>query len=383
MAEAARDSLQALIATWDGEAVVARFDRPSDAWIFVALHSNALGAPVGGTRMQRYPSPAAALHDAMRLAEGMTAKWAVLGLDVGGGKAVIAPGRELTTGERRALLRRYGDLVESLRGAFGTGEDLGTTPEDMALVAERTGYVHGRTADGSVIDPGPFTARGVLAGMAAAAREAWGPEGLAGRTVLVQGIGDVGLPLARLLHAAGARLLLSDLDDERLRQACDQLGAERVAPQDVLQALCDVFSPCAVGGILDFESVGRLPCRVVAGSANAQLAEPDVAMALHRRGILYVPDYVINAGGALAFGLLARGVTDRQELMRRVEGIGATVHEVLVAARERDESPVRTAQRRVERALAAAKAGGDTVANPVGRRPGPFAGLSPATPPPR
>jgi leucine dehydrogenase len=351
------EDLQELIADWDGLAVVARHDRPTGAWMFIALHDDTLGRPTGGTRMKPYPSPTAALRDAMRLAEGMTHKWAAVGVPFGGGKAVIAPPGRLPPEERRALLLRYGGLVDSLHGSFSTGEDLGTTVEDMAVIAEATRHVMGaHGGDGKPVDPGPFTARGVFRGIAAAVHHLDG-GGLAGRTVLIQGVGDVGAPLARLLRTAGARLLLADLDGTRAAALAAELGGEpdcRVIPADeVFDTECDVYAPCAVGQVVNAETVPRLRCRAVAGSANNQLRDPaEDAGRLHRRGILYAPDYLINGGGALAFGSIELGVTDPRELFSRVEALGDSLSEIFAEAAERGESPLAATHRRVERVLA-------------------------------
>lgn len=365
MSESNRD-LQDLIADWDGVAVVARRDQPTGAWMFIALHDDTLGRPTGGTRMKPYPSPTAALRDAMWLAEGMTHKWAAVGLPFGGGKAVIAPPGPLSGEERRGLLLRYGGLIDSLHGSFSTGEDLGTDVEDMAVIAEATRHVMGSHdgGDRKPIDPGPYTARGVFHGIAAAIHHVDG-GGLAGRTVLIQGVGDVGAPLARLLRTAGARLLLADLDGGRAVGLAAELGGEpdcRVIPaEEVFDTDCDVYAPCAVGQVVNADTIPRLRCRAVAGSANNQLREPAAdADRLHRRGILYAPDYLINGGGALAFGLIELGVTDPRELFSRVEAHGDSLGEIFAEAAGRNESPLTATHRRVERALAdghAVKAG--------------------------
>ena len=336
---------------WDGEAVVSRFDRESGAWMFVALHSTALGTPVGGTRMRVYPPPGEGLRDAQRLAETMTLKWATLELPIGGGKAVLALPGPLAPETRRGLLRRYGALVEGLHGAFGTGEDLGTTPEDMAVIAETTRYVHGVEDGGRVADPGPFTARGVLRGIEAAVRAVLGRDDLAGVSVLVQGVGDVGFPLARELAERGARLLVSDVDDARIARAVEQLGAAVVPPEAVPDTACDVFAPCAIGGILSAATIPRLGCRIVAGSANAQLESPEDAARLFARGIVYVPDYVVNAGGALAFALHGRGERDAELLLARMDRIGEIVAAVLAEAADEGTTPLAAAARRVARVL--------------------------------
>jgi len=353
-------SLEELIAGWDGLGVVARFDRESGAWFFIALHDDTLGRPTGGTRMRVYPSPAAGLLDAMRLAAGMTDKWAVAGVPFGGGKAVLAVPGPLAGEARRGLLHRYGQLVDSLQGAFATGEDLGTSPEDMTEIAARTRWVlGGHGGDGLLADPGPFTAHGVLCAMRAAAARAFGSDDLAGRRVLIQGVGDVGAPLARDLAAAGAELLLADRDAGRASALAAELGAREVAADEVYATPCDVFAPCAVGAVVNPDTVPRLACRVVAGSANNQLAGDADADALHRRGILYAPDYVANAGGAIAFGRLAEEpATARDDLMQRVDRIRGILDEILAEAAERDESPLHAARRRVERRLQAARGDG-------------------------
>jgi leucine dehydrogenase len=345
--------------------VVIRRDDLTDSWIFVALHSSVLGPPAGGTRMKVYSEPAAGLRDALRLAEGMTYKWSSIGLDKGGGKAVLALSRPLDEAERLHLLRRYADLVESMDGAFGTGEDLGTTPDDMATLAERCRFVHGVRKDGRVTDPGPFTAEGVFHGIHAAIEVVLGREGLEDSTILVQGLGDVGEPLARRLVGAGARLLLNDLDAKRATRLAAELGAEVVTTEELYDTPCDLFAPCAVGGILDRDSIPRLSCRIVAGSANNQLATLEDGQRLHDRGIVYAPDYVINAGGALALGLpvdASRSEASRVEangplaLMERMTEIGELVRAVLEESRRLDLPPSTIAQRHAERRVDLARA---------------------------
>ncbi len=337
-----------LLAAWDGLGVVSRFDRETGTWIFIALHDDRLGRPTGGTRLKAYPTPEDGLADALRLAGGMTAKWAALELPMGGGKAVLAVARPLASEERRGLLLRYGALVESLAGAFATGEDLGTTPEDMRVLSERTRWVH---VFPDAPDPGPFTAEGVFHGMRAALVARFGGDEPAGRRILVQGVGDVGEPLAELLATAGAQVLLCDLDEARARALAGRLGAEVVPPAQLYETPCDVFAPCAVGAVLDERSIPRLACAIVAGAANNQLAEPADAVRLHQRGILYAPDYVINGGGALAFGLMGMGRADPTQARTEMARIGERLAEIFREAAARDESPAATADRRVARVL--------------------------------
>lgn len=350
-------SLKSLIEGWDGIGVVMRYDEPTGTWIFIALHDDTLGPPSGGTRMKVYQSPAVGLEDAMRLGAGMTRKWAALDMDYGGGKAVLAVPRPLEGDERTGLLWRYGDLLESLRGSFGTGVDMGTTPEDMLLISQRTSYVHGVDREtGTTIDPGPFTARGVFVGIRTAVKHAFGTDDLAERVVHVQGVGDVGAPLARLLKQSGAHLILSDLDTRRAESLAEQLGGtEAFEPHMAYEARCDVYAPCAVGATLNAESIPELKCRVVAGSANNQLREPQDADRLFERGILYAPDYIVNAGGALAFALRNRGITAEAQVMERIDAIGDSLTEILAEASAASESPVQAAERIVERRLQQAR----------------------------
>ncbi len=344
--------MRELISAWDGLAVVTRFDRPTGSWIFIALHDDRLGRPTGGTRMAVYPSPEDGLRDAQRLAAGMTAKWAALELPMGGGKGVLAVPAALAGEARRGLLLRYGALVESLRGSFATGEDLGTTPEDMAVVAEATRFVHLHPdPSGAPADPGPFTALGVFHGLREALAARFGNPDPAGRRVLVQGVGDVGAPLAELLAEAGAGLLLCDLDGVRVAALAARLGAEVVPPERLLDTECDVYAPCAVGAVLDAETIPRLRCAIVAGAANHQLAEPADAERLHRRGILYAPDYVINGGGALAFGLMALRRADWEGARQAMAQIGERLRGIFREAAERGESPAAAADRAVARTL--------------------------------
>lgn len=348
-----------LLDAWDGLGVVTRRDHATDAWIFVALHDDTLGRPVGGCRMRVYDRPEEGLRDALRLARGMTEKWAAMDVPYGGGKAVLALERPLDAEERRGLLRRFGDLLESLAGAYGTGEDLGTTPDDMRLVATRTRWVVGLPpGDDAPTDPGPFTALGVQAGIEAALERRFGSADLGGRTVLVQGVGDVGEPLARFLARAGARLLLADVDRERVEGLAAELGGEVVEPDAVYDTRCDVYAPCALGATLHDDTVPRLECAIVAGSANNQLEEPRHAEALHERGILWAPDFVVNGGGAMAFGLLWLGAVEVEGMAPRVRRIGDALREIFAEAEERGESPLHAAHRRARRVLERGPAAG-------------------------
>jgi leucine dehydrogenase len=326
---------------WDGEEVVVRFDAPSGTWMLVSVHSTVLGPAAGGTRMKVYASPEDAVRDGLRLATAMTSKNAVAGLPLGGGKAVLAVPEIPSGPARRELLLRYGDLVESLHGTFWTACDMNTRPPDMDVVAERCGSVFARTVEhGGSGTSAPATADGVFAGIRASVAHAFGSAEPAGRTVCVQGVGAVGEPLARRLHDAGARLVLSDVDEVRAKELADELGAEAVDPERAIETECDVLSPCATGGILSAASIPRLRCRVVAGAANNQLAEPADADRLAERGILYAPDYVVNAGGIIHLASLEMLGEDLARRDERIEAIGDTLAEVYRIA---DEERITTA----------------------------------------
>ena len=311
-----------LFERWDGEQAVVRYDHESGAWMFVCIHSTVLGPSAGGTRMRVYPTPADGLADAMRLSGAMTAKWAGADLPSGGGKAVLAV-PELPTGEaRRALLRRYGRLVQSLGGTYRTAGDMNITPQDLDVVAETCDFVYGTTSGGG--NSGRGTAIAVHAGITASVEHVFGSADLTGRSVLVQGAGAVGSDLVKLLQADGAHVLVSDVDDERARAT----GATVVSPDDVYDTECDVYSPCAVGGTLNAGTIARLRCRIVAGSANNQLAEPEDAARLHERGILYAPDFIVNAGGIIQLFLLEDRGSTEDEMQRHLHAVGDTLRDI-------------------------------------------------------
>jgi leucine dehydrogenase len=322
-------TFEELLEGWDGEQAVIRRDRESGGWIFICMHSTRLGPAAGGTRMKVYDSPADGLQDAMRLSAGMTSKLAIADLGLGGGKTVLAVPK-IPEGEgRRALLLRYGDVVASLGGSFLTSSDVNTGEEDMDVIAERTEHVFGRTeANGGAGDPGPFTAVGVFHGIRASLAHAFGSGDLSGRTVLVQGAGSVGGPLAELLGREGARVLIADVDAARAEAVAAAVGGSTVAPEAAIETECDVYAPCALGGTLSVKTVPRLRCRIVAGSANNQLADAEAAELLRTAGVLYAPDYVINAGGAIAITFLEREGRSQAEVDAALARIGDTLTEI-------------------------------------------------------
>jgi leucine dehydrogenase len=321
---------------WDGEDSLLVRDPPTGAWFAIAIHSTRLGPAVGGTRLRAYESPEEALADARRLAAAMTLKFAVPGLPWGGGKGVIAVPPDLSRAARPGLLRRYGALVASLGGRYRTAPDAGTSSEDMDVIAETAGpWVFGRTpAAGGAGPSGPATAVGVLAAVRAACAEAFGAESVAGRRVLVQGAGSVGGTLLRLLREEGADTLVSEVDEAVLSRVV-AVGTVAVRPDAVAGTSCDVFAPCAFGGVVTAATLPRLACRVIAGGANNQLGGEGLAGALAARGILYAPDFVANAGGAMAgVHMEADGWTREQAETEVTDRIGAALRAIFAIARE-------------------------------------------------
>jgi leucine dehydrogenase len=282
----------------------------------------------------------------MRLSAAMTWKMAAAGMPRGGGKAVLAV-PELPVGEpRRRLLRRYGELVASLGGSYRTAGDMNISPEDLDVVAETCPWVYGTTRGGG--NSGRGTARGGLHAIRATVEHVYGSPELAGRSVLVQGAGSVGAVLARELAEAGARVLVSDVEEARAAAT----GCETVPPERVLETEADVYSPCAVGGTLNAESIPRLACRAIAGCANNQLAEPQDADRLRERGILYAPDYVVNAGGIVQLIGLEDEGWDETQLEERLAGIGETLRTLFAEADAEGITPAEAADRLVRRRLA-------------------------------
>jgi len=340
---------ESVLAGWDGEHAVVRHDAESGAWMFVCVHSTVRGPAGGGTRMRVYPAPADGLADAMRLSAAMTWKMAGAGMPRGGGKAVLAV-PELPAGEpRRRLLRRYGELVASLGGSYRTAGDMNISPEDLDVVAETCPWVYGTTSGGG--NSGRGTARGCLHAIRATVEHLFGSPALTGRRVLVQGAGAVGGVLAGELADAGARVLVSDVDEARAAAT----GCETVAPERVVETEVDVYSPCAVGGTLDAESIPRLACRAIAGCANNQLAEPGDADRLRERGILYAPDYVVSAGGIIQLIGLEDEGWDEAHLEERLAGIGETLRTLFAEADAESITPAEAADRLVRRRLAEAR----------------------------
>jgi leucine dehydrogenase len=343
------DPLDALAAA-DHEQVVFCHDSSAGYRGIIAIHSTALGPAVGGVRMWRYASLGAALTDVLRLSRGMTYKSALAGLDLGGGKSVIIldADRQYDAAAREALLRAHGRFVDSLGGRYVAAEDVGTTPADMETLLRETKHVAGLAANDG--DPSPHTALGVFRAMQGGAEARWGTRELAGRTVAIQGCGNVGAHLARLLHEADARLVVTDVDPARITRVAVGGDAEVVMPDRIYDVPADVFAPCALGGILDDATIPRLRVGLVCGAANNQLLEPRHGDALAERGILYVPDFVANAGGVINGARELLGWS-ADRTARQIDALGDTVRQVLGAAASLGVSPQRAAEALAEERL--------------------------------
>jgi len=319
----------------DHEAVHFFTDRESGLRAIIAVHSTHRGPSSGGVRFWRYARDEDALTDALRLSRGMSYKNAMAGLPIGGGKGVILSDG---TPKTRAQLVAFGKAIDSLGGRYVTAEDVGMSEADMSVIALGTGHVSGLpVASGAAGgNPGPSTALGVYLGVKAAVAEGLGRDALAGVHVAIQGVGSVGGGLARRLAADGARLTLADVDAARARALADELGAEVVDSRTIMTIGADVLSPNALGAILDEQSIARLAVPIVAGGANNQIATAADADRLHARGILYAPDYVINAGGIINVALEYLGQGDRAEVEARVGEIPGRLRAIWAQSKSAD-----------------------------------------------
>lgn len=296
-------------------------DHASGLTAVIAIHSTHLGPAAGGTRFWHYPAREDAITDVLRLSRGMSFKNAMAELPMGGGKAVILadPARTKTPG----MIAAFGRAVDSLGGRYVTAEDVGISTADMEAVARETKFVSGLpvAAGNAGGDPGPLTAMGVFLGVKAAVRRALGRDSVDGVHIAIQGVGSVGGGLARLAAAEGARLTLADVDQARAAALAEALGAKVVTADEILRVEADVVSPCALGAVLTERSIAALSAPIVAGGANNQLATPKDAQRIHAKGVLYAPDYVINAGGIINVGLEYLGQGDRAEVEARIARI--------------------------------------------------------------
>ncbi|MAP96287.1 MAG: amino acid dehydrogenase [Ponticaulis sp.] len=336
------------------EGVHAFHDEATGLRAIIAIHSTALGPAAGGCRMWDYADSQLMMRDALRLSQGMSFKNAMADLPLGGGKAVIWGNSK--TDKTPDLFRAFGRAIESLQGKYWTAEDVGLSPKDLAYSREETRYVagldEGQAASG---DPSPVTAEGVYRGIRAAVNVVFGSDDLDGRTVAVQGVGHVGADVVRKLCAAGAEVMIADIAEQELRALSDETGAKIVPTDEILFQNVDVVSPNALGGIINEVSIGKLNCQIVAGGANNQLYAPDMGDALHQRGILYAPDYVINGGGIINVAAEISGNYDRSWVDAKLDRLGETLKEVFDRSKQSDIATNRIADDMARSRIAAAK----------------------------
>ena len=314
----------------------------------IVIHDSTLGPALGGTRFWNYASDREALIDCLRLARGMTYKAAVAGLNLGGGKSVIIGDNKTT--RREPVFRAHGRHVQALGGRYITAEDVGTSTTDMEYIKAETDHVTGLI--GKSGDPSPVTAFGVFRGIKACARHRYGTDSVSGKTIAIQGCGNVGYYLAQLLHQESARLIVTDIDAARAKKVASEFGAQVVAPDEIYGVKADIFAPCAMGGIINDDTLAKLQVEVVAGGANNQLAEERHGDALEARGITYAPDYVINGGGLINVNAELQGWT--MERARNKAGeIYDTILRVFEIAAEEGIPSYRAADRLAEQRIAA------------------------------
>jgi len=325
------------------EQVVFCHNKEAGLRAIIALHSTVLGPALGGVRMRPYPNSEAAINDALRLSRTMTYKNALAGLNVGGGKAVIIGDPKVDKNE--VLFRAFGRFVESLGGRYITSEDVGTDVNDMEQIYLESEYVTGvHQAHGGSGDPAPFTAYGALQALMASLNRKLGHEEVSRATIAVQGLGHIGMELVKLLRERGAKLYVADLQPDLVDRAVSEYGAEAVGVDEIYEVNADVFAPCAFEGAINEETVPRLKAKIVCGTANNQLADPAIGDELHRRGILYAPDYVVNAGGVMNVSLEIDGY-NRERAMRLIRSIYHNLEKVFELSTRENIAPQQAADR--------------------------------------
>jgi len=312
-------------------------DDASGLQAIIAIHDTTLGPAIGGCRYLHYSSEQAAIEDAARLAQGMSYKAALAGLPFGGGKAVIL--RPETEINRELLFTKMGDFIASLQGRYITALDSGSTLIDMDIMATRTAYV---SSSSKIGDCSVYTAEGIYSGIKEAFKVRFASDSIKQARIAIQGLGHVGMALAERLHRGGASLIVSDLDPVKTEYACQRFNAKVVASEAICQQDCEIFSPCGLGGIINADSIPYLRCAIIAGAANNQLAEDSDEQLLRDRGILYVPDFAINAGGLIYASMRFAGEA-QSRIDEKLHGLPATIRELLDDAKDKAQTPLQTA----------------------------------------
>ncbi len=335
----------------DHEQVVFCNDKETGLKAIIGIHNTILGPALGGTRMWNYTSDSEAFVDVLRLARGMTYKAAISGLNLGGGKAVIIGDADKLKNE--ALLRRFGRFVESLNGKYVTAEDVNMSPEDMEYISMETRHVTGLSESvGGGGDPSPVTAYGVYVGMKAAAKKAFGSDSLEGKAISVQGTGHVGVNLLEYLAKENVKLYVSDFNEKRAKEAASKFGAKVVGLDEIYDLEVDIYSPCALGATVNDETLGRLKCQVIAGAANNQLENEEIhGKALLKKGIIYAPDFLINAGGLINVGIDYLGGWSKERVYRKTEKIYQTTLDIFGLSEREDISTQKAAMKMAEKRI--------------------------------
>jgi leucine dehydrogenase len=336
------------LATYGHEQLVLGHEPSCDYRGIIAIHDTTLGPALGGTRFWHYANTEEAIVDALRLARGMTYKASVAGLNLGGGKAVIIGDNKRP--DREAIFRTHGRFIESLGGRYITAEDVGTSPSDMEYVRQETGHVCG--LQGRSGDPSPVTGYGVYMGMKATAKVRWGSDSLTGKTVAVQGCGHVASALIRLLHKEGAKLIITDIDADKVKALVNEIGARAVEPDAIYDQKAEIYSPNALGATINDDTLKRLKVEIIAGGANNQLAEERHGEQLERQGLTYAPDYVINGGGLVSVYGEREGWDHERAIRKAGEIYDTLLHVFALAARDRIPSFL-AADRLAEQRIAA------------------------------
>jgi leucine dehydrogenase len=340
-----------LMKEMEHEQVVFCHDPKSNLKAIIAIHNTTLGPALGGTRMWNYASDDDAVVDALRLSRGMSYKAAISGLNLGGGKAVIIGDPALKS---EALWRRYGKFVNSLNGKYITAEDVNTSASDMEFIHLETKHVTGIPEYmGGSGDPSPFTAYGVFVGMKACAQKHWGNDSLAGKKVMVQGVGHVGQYLVGHLTEAGAKVYITDINEARIKETVDKYKAEYVEPSKMLDMELDIYAPCALGATVNSDTIPMLKCPIIAGAANNQLAvEKEHGRQLIEKGIIYAPDFLINAGGLINVAAEADGSYNREKVTKDVEKIYQRILDIFTLSETDNittqEAAMKIAQKRID-----------------------------------
>ena len=351
LTKSAENSVFTQLSTFGHQKVVFCSDPATGLKAIIAVHDTTLGPALGGTRMWSYKTEQEALRDVLRLSRGMTYKASITGLNLGGGKAVIIG--DSRTDKTEAMMRRYGRFIKNLNGAFITAEDVGTSPKDMEYIRMETEHVTGVPESlGGSGDPSPVTAKGVFMGIKAAVKEVYGTDSLAGRTVAVQGIGNVGENLVALLREENSKVYISDINEERLGGVAKKYGAQAVANNSIYELDVDIYAPCALGATVNSETIEKLKCAIIAGAANNQLADEDIhGRLLLEKGIVYAPDYLINAGGLINCYSEIAGFS-KKRTMQLAENIYEATRNVLKKSKSENipthEAANKIAEKRIE-----------------------------------